>query len=103
MKFTPPGGYISVTGLESKGFYWIEVRDSGRGIDEELVQHLFKPFFQIQADGANNGLGLGLSVVKAIIELHGGQIEVSSDGLGRGTSFRVGIPATSAFGGSAHH
>ena len=67
------------------------VRDEGRGIDANILPHVFDPFAQAEP-GANSGLGLGLSVVRALAELHGGHVAAASDGPGRGAEFVVTLP-----------
>jgi len=94
VKFTPKGGRVHVRlyGKESNAEILIE--DSGIGIAPELLPHVFERFRQ--ADGGTTrsfgGLGLGLSIVKNLVELHGGTVAASSEGLDRGASFVVRIP-----------
>jgi two-component system NtrC family sensor kinase len=66
------------------------VTDNGCGMTEEVMEHLFEPFFTRRRDG--QGTGLGLSITYRIIADHGGTIEVSSDGPGKGSQFRVILP-----------
>jgi two-component system CheB/CheR fusion protein len=70
------------------------VRDTGTGMDRELLSHLFVPFFQGDPSLARTqgGLGLGLALVKALVELHGGRIEAASAGLGLGSTFTIELP-----------
>ena len=96
MKFTPSGGWIDVT-LQREGDEAIlTVADSGEGISPEFLPFVFERFRQ--ADGATTrrqgGLGLGLSIVKSIVELHGGSVTASSAGLGKGTTMAVRVPLT---------
>jgi signal transduction histidine kinase len=72
----------------------IEVRDSGEGIEASFLPHVFEPFRQSDFTRARDhkGLGLGLSIVKYLVEAHGGTIAVWSEGLGEGTTFRVMLP-----------
>lgn len=95
LKFTPEGGYISVSAVEKNRRLRIEVTDSGAGIDSSLIEYIFDPFYQVpgMTDSSNKGLGLGLSIAKSIVELHGGTIEVKSQGRGRGSTFSFEIPA----------
>ncbi|MBC7397779.1 MAG: PocR ligand-binding domain-containing protein [Bdellovibrionales bacterium] len=97
VKFTPKEGFISIDAREIGGSFVVEVKDSGRGLDSETLPRLFDAFFQVRSrsDGSNNGLGLGLSVAKAIVDLHGGTIRATSDGLGHGACFIVSIPSLS--------
>ncbi len=94
IKFTPKGGKVQV-GLERVDSHCeITVADTGAGIDAAFLPHVFDRFRQ--ADGAINrthqGLGLGLSIVKSILEMHGGTVHAKSPGLGLGTTFSVYLP-----------
>jgi signal transduction histidine kinase len=91
-KFTPPGGEITVRTSTAEGSLLIQVIDSGIGIDRAALPKIFNPFEQIQPS-QSGGLGLGLAISKAIIEQHNGNISASSEGLGRGTTFAVQLPA----------
>jgi signal transduction histidine kinase/ActR/RegA family two-component response regulator/HAMP domain-containing protein len=93
-KFTPAGGSVRVV-LEAAGATArIRVRDSGVGIDAPTLERLFEPF--MQADGTlartNGGLGLGLALVKGLVELHGGAVRAASEGPGKGSEFVVELP-----------
>lgn len=95
-KYTEPGGTITfairVTGFEVH----ISVADTGIGMDERLLDHVFEPFYQIEQPGKLlAGLGIGLSLTKNLVEMHGGRIEAQSDGPGRGSEFTVRLPLTS--------
>ena len=95
VKFTPAPGRVTVVTRERDAVYEIEVRDTGMGLAPEFLPYVFDRFRQ--ADGSTTrefgGLGLGLSIVKDLTELHGGTVHASSDGLGKGSSFRVQLPA----------
>ena len=94
VKFTPAGGSATVT-LAAKGDHAeLRVRDTGVGMDPEKIQHMFAPFVQAEMTLARTkgGLGLGLPLVKGLVELHGGTVEAHSDGLGRGAEFIVRFP-----------
>lgn len=95
IRFTPHGGNVSVQAKLEDGSVTIEVRDDGAGISEAFLPFVFDRFRQ--ADGStarrHGGLGLGLSVVKQIVELHGGSVGVQSAGLGQGSTFTVKLPA----------
>jgi PAS domain S-box-containing protein len=97
IKFTPPGGRIDVNAREQNNEIVIDVRDTGQGIDAAFLPFVFDKFRQ--ADGsptrAHGGLGLGLTIVRYVVESHGGAVEASSDGLGRGARFTVRLPVTS--------
>jgi signal transduction histidine kinase len=89
IKFTPPGGRIHVTLRWFEDGAEIAVADSGIGIAPEFLPHVFERFRQ--ADGSttreHGGLGLGLSIVRNLVELHGGSVAVASPGTGCGTTF----------------
>ncbi len=71
----------------------LSVKDSGMGLDKEMLETIFEPFNQIPDDsGLNTGLGIGLSLSRRLVELHGGTIRAESEGLGRGSAFTVTIP-----------
>jgi two-component system, chemotaxis family, CheB/CheR fusion protein len=95
-KFTEPGGRITVGVAEEaeSGTVAVYVQDTGIGIAPEMLARLFEPFSQ--ADGSpdrnRGGLGLGLALVRALIELHGGTVEAESPGPGRGSEFRLHLP-----------
>jgi signal transduction histidine kinase/CheY-like chemotaxis protein len=95
IKFTPAGGHVDVRAESSGSKVEITVRDDGQGIPPEFVPHVFERFQQ--ADGSttrtHGGLGLGLAVVRHLVEQHGGAVTASSDGTGRGATFLVTLPA----------
>ena len=94
VKFTPAGGDITVR-LERVGNdARLTVRDTGFGIDPDLLPHIFDRFRQADAGGSRRqaGLGLGLAIVRNLVELHGGTVRVESDGPGRGATFTVTLP-----------
>lgn len=90
VKFTPPGGTIAVSGEVAGEAVTIRVRDSGSGIDPAFVAYVFDRFRQ--APNARGGLGLGLAIVRQIVEAHGGTVSAQSDGPGKGAEFVVAIP-----------
>ncbi len=94
IKFTPKDGRVHVTLQRVNSHIEISVTDSGMGIKPEFVQHVFERFRQADASSTRHygGLGLGLSIVKSLVELHGGSVNVHSDGEGRGATFSVHIP-----------
>jgi signal transduction histidine kinase len=94
IKFTPAGGRVDVRVPERDGGVALEVADTGMGIGSDDQEHLFERFFRTKAAGeaAIQGTGLGLTIVKAIVDAHGGTISVES-GEGKGTTFRVLLPA----------
>jgi CheY-like chemotaxis protein len=101
-KFTPAGGEIAlvVERGPSPDLARISVHDTGAGIEPELLPHVFEPF--IQGDGSlahtQGGLGLGLAVVKGLVELHGGNVRVDSEGPGHGATFTIDLPLDSGIG-----
>lgn len=94
IKFTSTGGRVSLEAKSTGDGAVIRVTDSGQGIDPEFVPYVFDPFRQASGGTTrrHGGLGLGLAIVKQIVQAHGGSIEVSSPGLGCGTSFVVSLP-----------
>jgi signal transduction histidine kinase/ActR/RegA family two-component response regulator len=94
VKFTPDDGAVHVRVRRATAGIEIAVADSGRGIPRDFLPHVFEPFRQ--ADGSttrqHGGLGLGLSIVKHLVEAHGGTVKVESGGEGRGTTFTVALP-----------
>lgn len=91
MKFTPRGGLIEVSSQARDGVATIVVRDTGRGIEASLVPHVFERFRQAKTAEAG-GLGIGLTIVKHLVEMHLGKVQVESEGSGRGTTFTVRLP-----------
>jgi signal transduction histidine kinase len=94
-KFTPDGGRISVTVTAKEGVVDIDVRDSGIGLPAGELKNIFDPFTQLPDphDPSQSGLGLGLSLVRGLTELHGGTVHVASAGRGQGSCFTVRLPA----------
>jgi signal transduction histidine kinase/ActR/RegA family two-component response regulator len=95
LKFTPAGGAIDVTLRAVDGGAVLRVRDSGVGIPRAVLPHVFDMFVQAGrgSQGGPGGLGLGLTLVRRIAELHGGGADAASDGPGRGSEFSVRLPA----------
>jgi PAS domain S-box-containing protein len=95
-KFTPPGGRVAVAVEQAADGCSAQVRveDTGAGIDPEMMPRLFQPFAQANATLARTkgGLGLGLALVKGVVELHGGSVSASSKGPGRGSEFAFWLP-----------
>ncbi|QEL17738.1 ATP-binding response regulator [Limnoglobus roseus] len=98
LKFTPPGGKVRVRAVEEHGKAVLAVADSGAGIAPEDLPHVFELFVQADRslDRTVGGLGVGLTIVKGIVELHGGSITVTSGGRGAGTTAELRIPLTQA-------
>jgi signal transduction histidine kinase/BarA-like signal transduction histidine kinase len=98
VKFTPPGGSIRVRVERSERAVRVAVDDTGAGIDPSFLPYVFDRFRQgdVGANRREGGLGLGLALVRAIVEQHGGTVAVQSEGLGRGTAVTVELPTESA-------
>ena len=94
VKFTPHGGNIGIALKSDDGSAVLMVSDSGQGIDPAFLPHVFEMFRQ--ADGSNSrrhgGLGIGLALVRQLVQLHGGTIQAESDGPGKGSRFTVRLP-----------
>ncbi|WUR12458.1 HAMP domain-containing sensor histidine kinase [[Empedobacter] haloabium] len=99
-KYTPPGGTIRVTVEPSARTVALTVEDNGIGIPADLLGRVFEPYAQAELtpDRAEGGLGLGLSLVKRLTELHGGSVTAHSDGAGQGSRFTVTLPLMSVVG-----
>jgi signal transduction histidine kinase len=94
LKFTPSGGSVSVQLRKVEVNAIIVVKDTGKGISTKFLPHIFERFSQDKASAPENrGLGLGLAICKYLVELHGGSITAESEGLGRGTTIKVELPA----------
>ncbi len=95
-KFTDPGGSVAVRAEASpdRAEAVLQVRDTGRGISPQVLPRLFQPFMQADAtlDRSKGGLGLGLALIKGLVEIHGGSVSAESEGLGRGATFTVRLP-----------
>jgi signal transduction histidine kinase/ActR/RegA family two-component response regulator len=94
VKYTPRGGSISVTAQEEDGQAVVRVRDTGLGITRDMLGKIFEPFTQVESSRkrSEGGLGLGLPLVRSLVELHGGTVEASSAGRGLGSEFVVRLP-----------
>ncbi len=94
IKFTPRGGQVQVTLRKVNSQVHLQVSDTGAGIAPDLVEHVFDRFRQGDASTTrrHGGLGLGLSIVKSLVELHGGSVDAASDGEGTGATFTVRLP-----------
>ena len=95
-KFTPRGGSVEVVLRRDDRRAQLTIRDSGVGIAPDLVAHVFEPFAQAPQtiDRARGGLGLGLAMVKGIVDLLGGSVCAKSEGVGKGSEFTVSLPIT---------
>jgi signal transduction histidine kinase/CheY-like chemotaxis protein len=96
-KYTEPGGQVWLTAEREGNEAVMRVRDTGMGIPPEMLPHVFELFTQGEwsADHAQGGMGIGLALVRRLVELHGGTITAASKGLGRGSEFVVRLPAPS--------
>ena len=94
LKFTPSGGHVRVTLSRSGGDALLTVRDDGEGMCAEFVPFVFDRFRQARPTTRRGvgGLGLGLAIVRSLVELHGGTVEAASDGPGKGASFEARLP-----------
>ena len=94
VKFTPRGGRIDVTLHRVGDYAEVSVRDDGEGINPALLSHVFQEFWQEDSSvtRAHQGMGLGLTLVKHIVELHGGYVRAESTGKGEGATFTVALP-----------
>ena len=92
VKFTPEGGTICTSCKRQNGEVTVVIADSGCGISEDALPHIFEKFYQADSSHATKGNGLGLPLVKRIVELCGGDITVGSE-LGKGTEFTVTLKA----------
>ena len=99
IKFTPAGGSIEISLERSETNAVLRIKDTGVGIDTDLLPHIFDRFRQADASARRNftGLGLGLTIVRNIVELHGGMIDVQSDGKDLGSTFTLTLPLASDF------
>jgi len=97
-KYTPEGGQVSLTAERQGAFAVIRVRDNGPGIPIEMLPRLFDLFTQSDRtlDRAEGGLGIGLTLVKRLTEMHGGSVEAFSEGPGKGSEFVVKLPLADA-------
>lgn len=94
-KYTPEGGQIALSVGQNATQIIVEVRDNGIGIDPALLPRVFELFVQgyQEADRAEGGLGIGLTLVRSLVQLHGGEVQARSAGLHEGSSFVVRLPA----------
>jgi PAS domain S-box-containing protein len=93
-KYTEQGGRIWLTAEQEEGFVVIRVKDTGIGIAQEMLPHVFEMFTQVDRslERSQGGLGIGLTLVQRMVEMHGGTVEALSDGIGKGSEFIVRLP-----------
>lgn len=96
VKFTPSGGTVNIELTQNNKQAKVQVSDTGKGISCDFLPYVFDYFRQENSSSTRNagGLGLGLAIVRHLVELHGGQIQVESPGINKGTTFTVEIPLT---------
>jgi len=100
VKFTPAGGRLAVRLGREAGHARLTVTDSGEGIDPEVLRHIFEPFLQADTSTrrTHQGLGLGLAIVRQLVEAHGGRVHAESAGRGQGATFVVELPIVAVRG-----
>ncbi len=93
-RYTPPGGHVALRARRERGALCLAVQDDGIGIAPERQEEVFEMFCQLEGDSprAARGLGIGLALVRLLVELHGGRVAVRSAGVGRGATFEVRLP-----------
>ena len=99
IKFTDQGGSVVANAIQRESTVEVSVTDTGIGIDPQFLPHLFERFRQADTSTTRSqgGLGIGLSLVKQLVELHGGLVRAESAGLGQGAKFTVSLPVAAAF------
>lgn len=98
-KYTDPGGRLKIEAAVSQGQACVRISDNGIGLAPASLGEIFDMFTQVsaQSDRNDGGLGIGLTLTRRLVELQGGRIEVNSDGLGQGSTFRVSLPLAEAW------
>jgi signal transduction histidine kinase/ActR/RegA family two-component response regulator len=93
-RYTEPGGHVFLSAVRESDQIVIRVKDTGKGLGKEMLTNVFQLFFQGHQgiDRAEGGLGIGLALVRNLVELHGGTVQADSDGPGRGSEFTVRLP-----------
>jgi len=97
-RYTPAGGHIIVSARAESSDAVVSVRDNGVGLEPEMLTRVFEMFVQgpRRVDRAEGGLGLGLTLVRRLVEMHDGRVEAASDGLGKGSTFTIRVPRVDA-------
>jgi signal transduction histidine kinase len=103
LKFTPRSGQIIVSLCKTAAGIQVSVADTGEGIRPDFLPHVFERFRQEDSSSTrkHGGLGLGLAIVRYIVESHGGSVTVESRGEGQGTRFNVNLPAARSLNSAA--
>jgi two-component system OmpR family sensor kinase len=96
LKYTPPGGHITLSLYRDQDWVRISVQDTGIGIPPDVLPHIFDRFYRAQREG-RKGVGLGLSIARWIAEAHGGHLDVESE-VGQGSTFTLWLPTGAADG-----
>jgi signal transduction histidine kinase/CheY-like chemotaxis protein len=93
-KYTPEGGHVEVKIDQYEGQIAVVIKDNGVGMTPDLIPHVFDIFAQAErtSDRTTGGLGIGLALVKSLVELHGGKVTCASDGRGKGSTFTIWLP-----------
>ncbi len=93
-KYTPEGGHVELTVTQQEGQVTVQVKDNGIGIERELLPSVFDLFTQSTRalDRAQGGMGIGLTLVRSLVELHDGSVSAESEGVGRGSRFAIKLP-----------
>jgi two-component system phosphate regulon sensor histidine kinase PhoR len=94
VKFTPPGGQVTVSAYEGDGEVAVVVADTGTGIAEEALPRLFERFYKVDRARSGGGTGLGLAIAKHLVQGHSGRIWAESAGEGRGATFTFTVPTS---------
>jgi len=95
LQYTPSGGTVTVSAVRANGQVRFTVRDTGAGIAPEHLAHLFDRFYRVdksRSRAAGGGSGIGLTIAKYLVEAHGGEIHVESEGIGKGSTFSFTLP-----------
>ncbi|MDB5752767.1 MAG: putative histidine kinase, hybrid, partial [Ramlibacter sp.] len=93
-KYTPPGGHVALRAWQQGNRAWVEVRDDGMGIPQAMLDKVFSLFTQVEegTEQSTGGLGIGLFLVRSLVQMHGGTVTASSGGPGQGSTFTVSLP-----------
>lgn len=93
LRYTPDGGRVDVTAGRSKEHVRVTVTDTGHGLRPEDVAQVFERYYRVSSDGAVGGTGIGLTIARSLARAHGGDVTAASDGVGRGSTFSLLLPA----------